>query len=269
MKINTEISMLDVKHATLSAVYALEQRWHDGEEFSYMKKARPNGGLMLVECKNVCFKMSNGEKMDAPRKSIVYIPPSCNYSAEFSNPDDVFPATYLVNFTLKDKENFDLLLSEYPRAICKDRSNIYREHFCKISESYMKNSPLTCIGELCILLGSLMPRLKNGYDGERDIFTDHILQRLGKELSIPSLCHEFGMSESTLRRRFNEMFGVSPLCYINELRIESAKRLLAIPEITPEEICLRLGFYDSAHLNKCFKSKYGLTPIQYRRSLYG
>ncbi len=268
MTIKTDISVFNIEDAILSSVYALEQRWRDREEFSYMKKARPNGGLMFVECRNVCFKTATEKIIYAPQKSVVYLPPTCNYSAEFSNPDEVFPATYLVNFTLKDKENTDIILSELPFVICKDHSNIYRDSFCKISKSYMENSLLTCIGELCILLESLIKNLMNEDEDGRDIFTEYILQRLGKELSISSLCCEFAMSESTLRRKFNDLFKVSPLKYINELRIESAKRLLAIPEISIEEICQRLGFYDSAHLNKSFKARYGLTPIQYRRSCF-
>ncbi len=266
MNIKTNINMHEIKDATLSSVYALEQKWRDGEEFSYLRTARPNGGLMLVECKNVRFKSANGEILDAPKKSIVYIPPTCNYLAEFSNPDEVFPATYLVNFTLKEKEKADVLLSKRPIIICKDRSSTYRSMFCRICDAYINNSQLLCIGETCLLLGSVINEMKNDGSENSDIYTDLIRQRLGDELNISVLCREFAMSESTLQRRFKALFGMSPLRYINEIKYESAKRLLAIQEISLDEICQRLGFYDVSHLSKSFKSRYGITPIQYRKA---
>ena len=268
MIVKINFKNLDIEDVTLSSVCAIEQRWKDGSEFSYLKNSRPNSGLMLVECKNVRFRCSNGPEFDAPCRSIVYLPAGCNYLASFSNPDEVYPGTWLVNFNLKNNENTDVLFSEHPYVICKDYSNMYESSFRKIWEAYMNNSLLGCMGELCLLFESLINGFRSESGEEADIFTPYIRQRLGEDLSIEMLTHKFAMSESTLRRKFKSLFGLSPLRYINELKFEGAKKLLAIPEVSTEEICQRLGFYDTAHFTKSFKGRFGITPIQYRKAYY-
>ena len=74
--------------------------------------------------------------------------------------------------------------------------------------------------------------------------------------------------DDTLKNYINEMLQLKELNFSNELKLEGAKKLLAIPEVSTEEICQRLGFYDTAHLNKSFKARFGITPIQYRKAYY-
>lgn len=88
-----------------------------------------------------------------------------------------------------------------------------------------------------------------------------------KDISIDRLCEITGYSPSHLRRMFLKTFGVSPHNYIINKRIEMAKEmLLDIPERNIEEISDMLGICSSTYFCKLFKSRTGLSPMEYKRA---
>jgi len=72
------------------------------------------------------------------------------------------------------------------------------------------------------------------------------------------------MSESSFRRMMIRKTGLSPIRYILNQKIEKAKQLLTVGELSVEDVAASLGFYDSAHFIKIFKNETGLTPTKYR-----
>lgn len=84
-----------------------------------------------------------------------------------------------------------------------------------------------------------------------------------KELSM-----RFGYSPSYLSNLFRVQFGVSPLDYLNGLRIKEAKHMLSNDmEITASEISSQLGFTDASYFSKVFKKFVGVAPSLYRQKL--
>jgi transcriptional regulator GlxA family with amidase domain len=49
------------------------------------------------------------------------------------------------------------------------------------------------------------------------------------------------------------------------LRVQQARRLLAISSKSVAEVAAATGFYDQSHFTKRFRSATGMTPRQYRR----
>ena len=71
--------------------------------------------------------------------------------------------------------------------------------------------------------------------------------------------------ERTLKRRFKSATGASLIEYIQNLRVEEAKRLLE-SDLTPvDDISNSVGYEDPAFFRRLFKRSTGLTPSQYRR----
>lgn len=76
-----------------------------------------------------------------------------------------------------------------------------------------------------------------------------------------------GYSPAHLRRLFIKNFGVPPMEYILNKKIEMAKEiLLDAPEKTTQEIAELVGFCSASYLCKIFKSKVGLSPFVYKNS---
>jgi len=72
------------------------------------------------------------------------------------------------------------------------------------------------------------------------------------------------MSQRTFTRRFKAATGVRATQYWQQLRIETAKELLASSNLTIQEIADQVGYQDQGHLTRLFKQSLNLTPKSYR-----
>ncbi|KAA9383309.1 GlxA family transcriptional regulator [Neorhizobium galegae] len=74
-----------------------------------------------------------------------------------------------------------------------------------------------------------------------------------------------GLTERTFKRRFTAAAGVSPIAYVQRLRIEEAKRRLEGTEASVDEISWQVGYEEPAFFRRLFKRVTGLAPGAYRR----
>jgi transcriptional regulator GlxA family with amidase domain len=74
-----------------------------------------------------------------------------------------------------------------------------------------------------------------------------------------------GMPERTLKRRFRAATGASLIEYLQNVRIEEAKRLLEATEHSADEIGATVGYGDASFFRRLFKRLVGVTPGAYRR----
>jgi len=93
----------------------------------------------------------------------------------------------------------------------------------------------------------------------------YILEHCEEELSLDLLAGLCNLSVTHFRRLFKSVFHVSPIAYLQNLRLEKAKDLLQIRGMTLEEIAARIGFQSASYFIRFFKQHTGLTPRQYMR----
>ncbi|HUE80142.1 MAG TPA: helix-turn-helix domain-containing protein [Sphingomicrobium sp.] len=73
------------------------------------------------------------------------------------------------------------------------------------------------------------------------------------------------LPERTLKRRFKAATGLTILDYVQNLRIEEAKRLLEISDFPIEEVSALAGYENPSFFRRLFKRRCGLMPAAYRR----
>ena len=73
------------------------------------------------------------------------------------------------------------------------------------------------------------------------------------------------LAERTFKRRFAAATGLTPIAYVQRLRIEDAKRRLERTDASVDEISWRVGYEDSAFFRRLFKRTTGLAPGAYRK----
>ena len=91
--------------------------------------------------------------------------------------------------------------------------------------------------------------------------------------NVENLCFDLtgsirarGYHPDYFRRYFKRHTGVSPLVYLNQLRIERAKELLRLESsLSVGEIALRCGFRDPLYFSTAFKRSVGKAPLAYRK----
>ena len=83
--------------------------------------------------------------------------------------------------------------------------------------------------------------------------------------AIRHLIERAKVPERTLKRRFKAATGTTLIDYLQNLRVEEAKRLLESGSLPVEEISAEVSYEDPSFFRRLFKRRTGLTPSQYRR----
>jgi transcriptional regulator GlxA family with amidase domain len=73
------------------------------------------------------------------------------------------------------------------------------------------------------------------------------------------------LAERTFKRRFVAATGLTPIAYVQRLRIEDAKRRLERTDASVDEISWRVGYEDAAFFRRLFKRTTGVAPGAYRK----
>ena len=111
-------------------------------------------------------------------------------------------------------------------------------------------------------------RRTTGEDAERDadfnMLLYNIQHNLSDRITLDSLAEQVHFDKSYLTARFKESLGTSPIRYVNHLRIERAKTLLATTDDSITQIAKTVGFSSIHYFSRYFKEKEGITPIEYR-----
>lgn len=95
----------------------------------------------------------------------------------------------------------------------------------------------------------------------REVIELHLYSNLKLD-EIAKLCN---LSLSTFKREFRKEFTDSPTNYINFRRVEKAKELLNISELSISEIAYEVGFQDSLYFTRIFKKRVGIPPTVFRK----
>lgn len=82
-------------------------------------------------------------------------------------------------------------------------------------------------------------------------------------VTLEDLAQAAGVSRYHLIRTFSAETGLTPHRYLQAVRANRARDLLAAG-VDPAEVAVRVGFSDQAHLGRVYKSFYGVTPGRYR-----
>ncbi|MFT3801861.1 MAG: GlxA family transcriptional regulator [Burkholderiaceae bacterium] len=93
----------------------------------------------------------------------------------------------------------------------------------------------------------------------------YLLDNLSKNHSLESLAEHLGISARQLSRTFSGHHGLGPMAFLEDARIDTARRLLETTDITYRQIAEKCGLGDSEKLRRVFVRKLGVSPSEYRK----
>lgn len=91
---------------------------------------------------------------------------------------------------------------------------------------------------------------------------NYIQSNYQEQISNQELADVIHLSEDRFNHLFKESMGMSPLQYMNELRLKKAMSLLKKREYSMSEIADRVGFTDYNHFGRQFRKYYGCAPSE-------
>ena len=89
------------------------------------------------------------------------------------------------------------------------------------------------------------------------------------ELNLQAVADKYYINVVYLGRVFRKKIGKSFNAYINELRIEKAKKLLASDDVKVYEVAEMIGFVDANYFTAKFADAVGVPPTTYRNNILG
>jgi transcriptional regulator GlxA family with amidase domain len=95
--------------------------------------------------------------------------------------------------------------------------------------------------------------------------TEYVAENISKEISVSSLAELFGYTEAHFCRKFKAAMGISPMIYLKIHRLDTACKYIRSSDASISDIALICGFTDANYFSRCFKERYELSPMKYRK----
>ena len=201
----------------------------------------------------------------------------CSYESVLKCLEDIFsPFFYSLKGQKQSMDNVSLhiimLLFKFLKersidvTILGDEFELYQDVASLTSEKkaldWMKDKCILCIRALSQSSGANLDEQAFQVQVQQ-----YILDNLNTSISLESIANHFHFSPNHFSRLFKKVFGISFLKYLTSYRIDEAKRLIATSDMKVLEIGKAVGFHDTKHFYKVFKSYTGYQPSAYRKNL--
>ena len=87
-----------------------------------------------------------------------------------------------------------------------------------------------------------------------------------KNWTLEEMAREAGMSRTLFAAKFSDLMTMTPLGYLTEWRMQSARRLLLETDTPIIEVAEQSGYSSEASFGRVFKRRFNLPPAGYRKS---
>ncbi|MGG2073735.1 bifunctional transcriptional activator/DNA repair enzyme AdaA [Lysinibacillus irui] len=98
-----------------------------------------------------------------------------------------------------------------------------------------------------------------------DLITAYIDQHFTEKLTLDSLASICHGSPYHMHRTFKKIKGITPVEYIQQVRVHTAKKILIQTNKAIGDIAISVGMTNTPYFITLFKKKTGLTPAQFRQ----
>lgn len=96
---------------------------------------------------------------------------------------------------------------------------------------------------------------------------EYIKANYHRNVTIEEVAKLAFLSVSALERRFKKYLSKTPKQFLNEVRLENARRLLLESKLPIMEIAFQCGFSEPSYFSKQFKALFGILPSQVRKEI--
>lgn len=261
-----EINELCSQNFDVVFVNALKQFWQTTRCFQCFGSPKKESLFLFVKGCKVTYTDKTGRTLVANSGDVVYTPAGSEYIATLSDFKVGSSHTVGINFRLLDSSGELLLLSDGVHIFHSGENANLGLLF---SKALRLEASGDILGRRILLMEILHTLASHSSVGKADECISHALEYLSENIEknprISNLAALCNVSEVYFRKRFKEYLGVSPVEYRNSLRLERACSYLEYGDISVQEISDTLGYSTVSHFIKEFRSKYGCTPLKYKK----
>jgi len=92
----------------------------------------------------------------------------------------------------------------------------------------------------------------------------HLRRDLEHPPPLADLARSAGLSETSLKRGFRQVYGATVFGYLRSLRMERARTLLASGEATVLEAAALVGYSNPSNFTAAFRQEFGINPKEFQ-----
>jgi len=96
------------------------------------------------------------------------------------------------------------------------------------------------------------------------VILHYIQQNYTKQITVQDMAAAANISKSECFRCFSLLSRMTPVEYLNQVRLIHAAQLLASTETNIVDICYMSGFNNASYFSQRFREEYGMSPKAYR-----
>ncbi len=93
----------------------------------------------------------------------------------------------------------------------------------------------------------------------------YVEQHYQEDFKILDLAKECHMSETHFRRIFQEKMNMTPIEYVNFVRVKKACEIIDKTDLSMEEVAMQVGFVTPSTFNRNFRKIIGTSPYQWKK----
>jgi AraC-like DNA-binding protein len=110
------------------------------------------------------------------------------------------------------------------------------------------------------------PRIRlNKYDRDKIHHAAYLIkENLEKPLTILELAKQVGINQTKLKEGFKEVFGNTIFGYLQQIRMNEARRYLLHTDLSIQQIGNLLGYQNMSNFSAAFKKFNGISPLKIR-----
>lgn len=251
---------------------AINQQWHDGQEFLMLSKPRPTSALLYLKDSTAEYLMPNGEVLSFPQGSLLYFPQGCRYRAKFLAHTEQKAITQLIEFELRNTEGQQFTCSNKIMPLSVDKIGSFEQEIAELILCYKQ--PSFSFSTFKSIMYDLLTRIAMSYQTDAVYSRRYVplapaIRHLSANpygdtdiVTLAKMCH---ISESCFRNLFKEYSGKTPSKYYLDNRIKRAKQLLENGLYSVAEVASMVGYKDAGYFTKVFKKETGILPGRYSK----
>lgn len=263
-----------------SHTFTLPMHWHEEMELTYIVSGQGSYDLDLNE-----FPVKS--------EDFLIIPPGVLHASHLEDADGLNTLTFVFHLNMLNSLLTDACAIQYfvplmhgeitsPMVIHKDTPG-YAEIvscFFNLHHAYKEKTvgyELAVKSHLMLLFYQLFhygilskernqPHIQQTSELLKNVI-NYIHTNYAEHITVADLAALCDFSEYHFMRFFKKHVGMTCIDYINNYRLDVASAMLREKDDSVMEIALDTGFNNISYFNKVFKSKFKITPSQYRKLL--
>ncbi|VBB48421.1 conserved hypothetical protein [uncultured Paludibacter sp.] len=87
------------------------------------------------------------------------------------------------------------------------------------------------------------------------------------DFSVEEISQYVGMSRSVFFKKLKSLTGLSPIEFVRDIKMKRAAQLLETGQLMVKEVASMVGILDTRYFARCFKSKFGIIPQEYKNKM--